>query len=183
MAKPPAPTETIRLRLSSLAEAFERLDPAPLDQRRLSADVVSYILDRAEEAPPDSPISIVVHLPDDEFGPRRAQLLTDAIRRGFHRQSDWERAERGEVFRTGRQFLVIGLVVYVLIWLGLGLLQRTTVNPGVYSFAHESSIVLAWVIIWRPAEIFLYDWLPIHKRRKLFDRIAAAQVSVAPPPD
>jgi hypothetical protein len=183
MAKPPAPIETIRLRLGSLAEAFERLDPAPLDQRRLAPEVMTYILGRAEEVAPERPFAIVVHLPDDEFGPRRAQLLADAIHSCFHQQSDWERDERHEIFRTGRQFLVIGLFVYVGIWLGLALLQRVAMHPVLFTFAQDSSVILAWVIIWRPAEIFLYDWLPIHKRRRLFDRIAAAPVSVAPPPD
>ena len=68
MTRPSPPTETIRLRLASLAEAFERFDPAPLGQRRLATDVMDYILRRAEEALPDRPFRIVVHLNEGQIG-------------------------------------------------------------------------------------------------------------------
>ena len=63
----------------------------------------------------------------------------------------------------------------------LWLLQQTAQNTVLYTFARDSSVILAWVVIWRPAEIFFYDWLPIRKRRILFDRIAAAPVRIEPP--
>jgi hypothetical protein len=42
----------------------------------------------------------------------------------------------------------------------------------------ESLIIVGWVANWRPIEIYLYDWLPIRRRIKLFRRIAAAPVTV-----
>lgn len=170
----------IHLRLASLAEAFDRLDPAPLPEKRLSPAVMAYVISRAEEAKEDQPLTIVAHLPDDAIGPRRAQILADAFHLCFHQRSDWERDERHEVFRTGRQFMVIGVAVFGLIWLALWGVQQISLSPGLRSFIEDSSVILAWVIIWRPAEIFLYDWLPIRKRRRLFDRIAAAPVRVEP---
>ena len=35
-------------------------------------------------------------------------------------------------------------------------------------FSNESLILLAWVANWRPIEIFLYDWLPLLRRRNLY---------------
>lgn len=46
------------------------------------------------------------------------------------------------------------------------------------AIASESLVVFGWVAMWRPAEIFLYDWLPITRRRRLFRRLAAAEVEV-----
>jgi hypothetical protein len=34
------------------------------------------------------------------------------------------------------------------------------------------------VALWRPAEIFLYEWLPIARRRALLARLARAEVTV-----
>jgi hypothetical protein len=31
---------------------------------------------------------------------------------------------------------------------------------------------------WRPIEIFIYDWLPVVRRRNLYQRLAAATVEV-----
>jgi hypothetical protein len=42
----------------------------------------------------------------------------------------------------------------------------------------ESLIIGGWVALWRPMEIFLYDWWPIAAEARLFDRLAAMPVSL-----
>jgi hypothetical protein len=41
----------------------------------------------------------------------------------------------------------------------------------------ESLVIIGWVVIWRPIEIFLYDWIPLVRRRKLYRRLAASKVT------
>ena len=38
-----------------------------------------------------------------------------------------------------------------------------------------------WVALWRPLEIFLYDWWPIRAEARLFDRLAASRVELVTP--
>ena len=45
-------------------------------------------------------------------------------------------------------------------------------------FPHESIVIGAWVALWRPLEIFLYDWWPILAEARLYDRLSAMQVRV-----
>jgi hypothetical protein len=40
----------------------------------------------------------------------------------------------------------------------------------------EGLLILGWVAMWRPVEIFLHDWWPELGKRKLFDRIAHMQI-------
>ena len=48
-----------------------------------------------------------------------------------------------------------------------------------YAALIENSLVIgAWVALWRPLEIFLYDWWPIRAEAKLFDRLGAMDVQV-----
>jgi len=42
----------------------------------------------------------------------------------------------------------------------------------------ESLVIMGWVAMWRPAEIWLYEWWPIRARRRLLQRLAAAPVTV-----
>jgi len=44
----------------------------------------------------------------------------------------------------------------------------------------ESLIIFAWVANWRPIEIFLYEWWPINRRRRLYQRIAASKIELKP---
>jgi len=45
-------------------------------------------------------------------------------------------------------------------------------------FLHESIVIGAWVALWRPMEIFLYDWWPILGAARLYDRLSAMRVQV-----
>jgi hypothetical protein len=44
----------------------------------------------------------------------------------------------------------------------------------------EGLIILGWVANWRPIEIFLYDWWPLVRKRRLLERLADATVIVRP---
>jgi hypothetical protein len=46
-----------------------------------------------------------------------------------------------------------------------------------YAALIENSLVIgAWVALWRPLEIFLYDWWPIRAEARLFDRLSQMEV-------
>jgi hypothetical protein len=40
----------------------------------------------------------------------------------------------------------------------------------------ESLLIGGWVAMWRPLEVFLYDWWPIRAEARLYDRLAAMPV-------
>jgi hypothetical protein len=42
----------------------------------------------------------------------------------------------------------------------------------------ESLTIGGWVSMWRPLEIFLYDWWPIRREAQLSDRLAAMPVRI-----
>ena len=48
------------------------------------------------------------------------------------------------------------------------------------SIIRESFLIGGWVAMWRPLEIFLYEWWPIRAEAQLFDRLSAMTVRVAP---
>jgi ABC-type spermidine/putrescine transport system permease subunit I len=83
-----------------------------------------------------------------------------------------------ELFRTGRFSLLVGLIVLsVCLMLGLFLSQKFQKGPFPDIF-REGFLILGWVAIWRPSEIFLYAWPPLLRRRKLFERLMQARVTV-----
>ena len=46
--------------------------------------------------------------------------------------------------------------------------------------ARESLLIGGWVAMWRPLEVFLYDWWPIRAEARLFDRLSAMTVRIVP---
>ena len=51
-------------------------------------------------------------------------------------------------------------------------------HEGYAWLVSESLIIGGWVALWRPMEIFLYDWWPIRADARLYDRLAAMPVSL-----
>ena len=52
----------------------------------------------------------------------------------------------------------------------------------------EGLIILAWLALWRPAEMLLYGWVPLRRRQRLYERLMEIRVFVRPdlqarPPD
>jgi hypothetical protein len=42
----------------------------------------------------------------------------------------------------------------------------------------EGFLIGGWVAMWRPLEVFLYDWWPIRAEARLFDRLSRMPVRI-----
>jgi hypothetical protein len=79
---------------------------------------------------------------------------------------------------VGRTSLVIGLVA-VASAIALGdFLAALMKGSRIGEIVRESLTIGGWVSMWRPLEIFLYDWWPIRSEARLSDRLAAMPVRI-----
>jgi hypothetical protein len=51
-------------------------------------------------------------------------------------------------------------------------------NRTLEKIPQEGFFILGWVAMWRPLQIFLYDWWPVLHYRRLYGRLAAMPVKV-----
>jgi hypothetical protein len=42
----------------------------------------------------------------------------------------------------------------------------------------QGLVIAGWVAMWRPIQIFLYEWWPITRRRSMLHNLSRAQVRV-----
>ena len=169
---------TLQLYLGELRQLFDSLDPAPFRERDLDPKAAEYIVDSAREAPAGAALALQVQLGREPASAAAAALLRDAVREYFERRAASRRRELRLLFRRGRLSLLIG-VVFLAATLALAQwLGELTEPVGYAKLVIESLIIAAWVALWVPAEIFLYEWWPILADAKLFDRLAAMPVSL-----
>jgi hypothetical protein len=73
------------------------------------------------------------------------------------------------------------------LWIGLSFLVVCLVaaewfrghGPEVVrSVITEGLIIAGWVAMWRPMEIYLYEWWPLRRRGKIFDKLSRISVEV-----
>ena len=172
-----APTGTIELRVEHLSQLFDTLDPFPFPERDLDADADEYIVGWARELPRGVPITIVVHLPAAELETRDAKTLPDAVRRFYSYRAELRARELKDLFRVGRVFLLIGLAALAICFAASQFAATLLGDTPFGAFVEESLIIVGWVANWKPLEIFLYDWWPLVRARRLYLRLAAAKVT------
>ena len=179
-AKPLQPTTTsngtITVPLRDVAQLLDP-NPAPFRQGILTPEAEDYILRAAKRLPGNEPIRIVVDLPGGTE-PYAPADIADKISGHFRSAADEETRDVRELFRYGRKALLIGvLTLSACLFLAWYFYEKLPQRP-ITRLMQESFVILGWVSMWRPIEIFLYDWLPHVRRRKLFDRLSKATVVV-----
>lgn len=173
---------TIELKIREIGQLFQSLDPLPFRERDLDAAVEEYVVAWAREQGGARPIRIRVHLPAAEAGREEAGHIADAIRNYFAYRREAAGWELKELFRVGRASLAIGLTVLaVCVILGAEVSSRAG-DGYAGRFFDEGLIILGWVANWRPIQIFLYDWWPLVRRRRLYERLARAAIELKPTP-
>ncbi len=182
VASPSAPPtaadgrESIEVHIATVRNLFDSLDPAPFRERDLDPKVEQYIVGWAREVPPRRPLELVVHL--DRPSSDDADVLQRAVREYFQQRAVVERRAMRHMLHIGRVSLAIGIAVLAAAMV-LGDLLSALVGRYAYGeiIAH-SLLIGGWVALWRPLEIFLYDWWPIRADARLYDRLSAMPVRV-----
>ena len=82
-----------------------------------------------------------------------------------------------DLFRRGRASLAIGVCALAMS-LAAGNLVGHVLSSHVAGLFEEGLLIGGWVAMWRPIEIFLYDWWPIRAKARLLDRLSAMPVRV-----
>jgi len=153
------------------------MDPTPFPGKDLDPNAAKFIIGWAREFPANAPFLIRFHIgqpsPDDET------LIAKAIANYFRAEADASGREFRRLMAIGRHSLSIGLVflaacLWTADWLG-----TVTGLPGILLVLRESLLIGGWVALWRPLEIFLYEWWPLRANRRLFERLATARIELA----
>ncbi len=99
----------ITIRVRTIAQLFESLDPSPFRERDLDLHVDEFVVGWVRELPRGVPFTIAVELPAEEAVKPEARRIGEAFANYFRHQAQAADRDLKELFRVGRRFLVIGL--------------------------------------------------------------------------
>ena len=180
METPTTKTErAIEVHVAELKQLFNAMDPAPFRQRDLDPQAEEFIVGWAREIPTDAALALVVHLDRPAGPPEEAETLRDAIREFFSQRALASRRRLRQLFKRGRTSLAIGvtfLAVSLLIGDAVALLIG---EHQIGEIIRQSFLIGGWVAMWRPLEVFLYDWWPIRADARLADRLSMMPVRIS----
>jgi len=168
--------DVLEIYLADIRRLFNSMDPAPFRERELDPNAADYIVEWAEELAGKGPLELVVKLgtplgPEDD-----PNAVEQSVREYFQRRAAATRRNLRHMLRLGRISMLIALLflgpVIVIAESAAHMVQTER-----YAALIENSLVIgAWVALWRPLEIFLYDWWPVRAEARLFDRLGQMDV-------
>jgi hypothetical protein len=175
-----APAEAdIEIRINRLQQLFNSLDPSPFRERDLDRNAEEYILGSAEELPLEKALRLVIYLPADQCPAADPTDLGKAIHHYFAYQETETRRRLRLLFRDGRIALIIGLA-FLFVCIVLREVAFSFGTGTVSEIVAESMLIVGWVAMWHPLEIFLYEWWPIRRRRRVYGKLSTIPVVIRP---
>ena len=174
----PANCELIEVHVSELKQLFNAIDPSPFRERDLDPKAEEFIVDWAQEASPSATLGLAIYLDRPAGLANEPAELREAINEFFRHRAELSRHRLRELFRRGRTSLVIG-VCALGISLAAGNLVGQFFTSHIAGLLKESLLIGGWVAMWKPMEVFLYDWWPIRADAALADKLSEMPVRVS----
>jgi hypothetical protein len=171
------PIHQIELRIVQLSELFNSMDPTPFLHRNLDTDAEEFLENWAMEFPQNSHFRIIIHIekmPSED----PTQLVTESIHNYFEYKSVRCNHNLRQLLLDGRASLLIGLIFLAMCLLGADIIAAGFANNTFLRLLKESLLIGGWVAMWRPMQIFLYEWWPIIRKGRIYRNLARAVVHV-----
>ena len=177
----PAGCALIELHLTELQQIFNSLDPTPFRKRDVDPRAEEFIAGWAREIQHERPLGLLIHVDTAaDAAAEQIAIVRDAVRDYFAERAAVTRRQLRLLFRRGRTSLVIGLVFLAGSIVSGNIAAEMLEGTNFADIARESLLIGGWGAMWRPLEVFLYDWWPIRAEARLFDRLSAMTVRVVP---
>jgi len=158
-------------------QLFDSFDPAPFHEKELDPDAEEYIYNAVDEFPLKKPLEIMIHLPSAEVSAENEDSLKKAIKNHFSYKKLLTEIELRRLLYQGRRNLIIALVFLFLCLLTIRLLS-TIEESVIKTLFSEGLLIIGWVAMWNPIDIFLYGWWPIVHKRNVYQKIIDMDVSI-----
>lgn len=173
-----ATSATVSIHVRHLAQLFNSLDPSPFWDRDLDGETAQFIEEEFGEKRSADTWHLHVHAIE---GADLAADLQAAVEHYYTRMASSTRRRLSDQMRLGQLALLGGLLIFCVSMSARSVLG-SLFDGGVPRMLDEGLIILAWLALWRPAEGLVYGWVPLYRKRRLYERLAAIRVSVLAEP-
>ncbi|MGE4062070.1 MAG: hypothetical protein AB7E79_01770 [Rhodospirillaceae bacterium] len=164
----------IDVQVPQIGHLFNRLDPSPPATKDLDSQLDRYIRDAVDEIGGPEKAKIVFHLPAEQLKHVHDTGLTDAVHNYFAYRCWAETVRLKQMRRRGYISFLIALAFLMGCLFVRSLLEDV---PGAAAdIAAEGLLIAGWVAMWRPLELFLYDWWPVWREARLYRELQKVTV-------
>jgi hypothetical protein len=172
-----ATVHRIQIKLRDINQLFNTMDPSPFHEKDLDRDAEEFILSWAQEFPVRDPLVLTIHVSQRDAATQPDTLIEKAVQNYFSYRGNLSRLEFRRLMRDGRLSLVIGLL-FLSVCLAVAEVMGRRSPETIRQVAREGLTIAGWVAMWRPLQIYLYDWWPVRRRWKIFEKMGRMKVEI-----
>ena len=168
--------QLIEVKVQNLQQIFNSIDPSPFHERDLDPEAEEFIVSWAQEHNLKRPFKLVVHLGQTPDRAEAERILQGAIRNYFNYRYEFNQRELKQLLRYGWTSLLIALG-----FLAACVMAAQTIDADLGQFraiVQEGLIIIGWVAMWRPLDIYLYRWWPVYRLGKIYHRLSTMPVEI-----
>lgn len=165
---------SVSIHVRDVAQMFNSLDPSPFWDRDLDRDAAEFIEEEFSEKLSAQTWHLHVHSHD---GAALAADLQAAVEHYYERLAGSARYRLRDEMRVAQVALLGGVAIFLLSMTLRGVLTGM-LQDSAPRMLDEGLIIIAWLALWRPVESLVYGWVPLYRKRRLYERLAAVRVSV-----
>jgi len=169
-----ASAASVSIHVRNVAQMFNSLDPSPFWDRDLDREAAEFIEEEFSEKLSAHTWHLHVHAQD---GAALAADLQAAVEHYYERLANSARYRLRDEMRVAQVALLGGVAIFLLSMTVRGILAGM-LRGSAPRMLDEGLIIIAWLALWRPVESLVYGWVPLYRRRRLYERLAAIRVSV-----
>ncbi len=166
----------LELRLTNLDQFFETFDPSPIHKKDINDDAERYIVNSVEAFPLKSKLKLVFFLPE-EHNQEASHVLIPAIENFFEFQAMMASREIRSLLHEGNISLLLGFL-FLIICIGSGAVISLVLHNHLRAIVLEGLNIIGWVAMWRPVQIFLYDWWALYRKKKIYEKIRDMPIEI-----
>lgn len=171
---------SIEIFVDRIEQLFNSMDPSPFHEKDLDHDAEEFIVSWAQEFHRRDPLVLRIHVNQEAGTVEGPSVVQAAIHNYFSYRRKLNRLELKRLLKQGRISLLIGLLFLAACFLLSELLLGY--RPGtLMSLLRESLTIGGWVAMWRPMQIFLYDWWPLLRVGHVYEKLSHVPVELRKP--
>lgn len=170
---------SVELKLRTPRQLFDERDPAPFRERDLDDDAARYIVASFRDLKDQDATKLSLYFESLGELDGKPQVIEKAIHAFFGFEADMKRRELRDIFRTGVISLMIGLTFLFICSYFAHRVDKSSTDLF-SSMMHEGLTLLGWVAMWKPINIFLYEWWPIRDSLRTLRSLAHIEVTIHP---
>ncbi len=170
---------SLSIQVREIAQLFHSMDPTPFLNKDINPETEAFIESWASEFAPGGNFHIIIHLEQRPTDGAPSEMLNAAIHNHFAYKAERTRSNLKQFLQQGRISLVIGVTFVTICLFAADYIGTLGTHTGTI-IARESLTIVGWVAMWRPLQIFLYDWWPFQRKIRLYENLSNARIQVVP---